>query len=145
MRDSRYVHVQLMTGVADNHGSLVTVVTLLSVNFPQMRVMGIRVDFIRFRRHFRIISMAPQADCHRNFLHRAGFPCWQPEQSMPLFLCLSPRKRPCAAWAGPDDERMESPQIHRTAIAEIKTIFSRCSCSFSSASQANRIRGCVRL
>ena len=56
-----------MAGGADIYGSLVTVVTLLAVNLPQLRIMGIRVDFIRFCRHFEIIPVASQADRHRNF------------------------------------------------------------------------------
>jgi hypothetical protein len=48
-------------------------VTLLAVNPPQMRVMGIRIEFIGLRRHLRVISMASQADRHRNILLRRVF------------------------------------------------------------------------
>ncbi len=52
----------------------------------------------------------------------AGFPCGSLSSPMPLFLCLSPRKRPWAAQVGPDGERTENPQTHKTAIAGIKIL-----------------------
>jgi hypothetical protein len=49
------------------------VVTLPAVKFPQMGVMGVRIESICFRRHLSVISMTPQADCHRNILLRRAF------------------------------------------------------------------------
>jgi hypothetical protein len=48
-------------------------VTLLAVKLPQMRVMGIRIEFICFRRHLPVISVAPQADCQWYILLRRAF------------------------------------------------------------------------
>jgi len=48
-------------------------VTLLAVQLPQMRVMGIRIEFIGSGRHVPVISMASQADLHRNILLRRVF------------------------------------------------------------------------
>jgi hypothetical protein len=66
-------HIHWMTSGAGIHGGLVSVVTLPAVKLPQMGVMGIRIEFIRFRRHLSVISMAPQADRHRNILLRRAF------------------------------------------------------------------------
>jgi len=70
----RHLHIELMTFVTGNHRSFVSVVTLAAVNLPQMRVMGIRVEFICFRHHLLVISMASEADRHRNILLRRAFP-----------------------------------------------------------------------
>ena len=50
-----------------------SVVTLPAVNLPQMRVMGIGVEFICFCSHLPVVSMTPQADGHLNVLLRWAF------------------------------------------------------------------------
>jgi hypothetical protein len=66
-------HIHWMTSGAGIHGGLVNMVTLLAVKLPQMRVMGIRIEFICFRRHLPVISVAPQADRQWNILLRRAF------------------------------------------------------------------------
>ena len=69
----RHLHIELMTFVTEIRRGLVSVVTLSAINLPQMRVMRIRVEFICFIRHLRVISMTPQADRPRNILLRRAF------------------------------------------------------------------------
>ena len=45
---------------------------------------------------------------------------WQPEQSMPLLLCASPREAPVAAQVGPGSEETENSQNNKTARTGIK-------------------------
>ena len=47
---------------------------------------------------------------------------WQPEQSVPLLLCLSAKKSPSVAKVGPDGKRKETPENQKRAIAGIKIL-----------------------
>jgi len=50
---SRHFHIYRMTSGTRIHGGLVGMVTFPAVKLPQMRVMGIRVEFTGSCRHLR--------------------------------------------------------------------------------------------
>jgi hypothetical protein len=108
----RYLHIHLMTFITEIHGGFVSVVTFTALNFAEMRVMGIWIEFVCFRRHLPVVSMAPQADGHRNILLRRVFFVTDCTVRSPVLVFVYQEK----AFGGPgrterqEDENPREPQ-----------------------------------
>ena len=117
---SRHLHIHEMTSDAGIHGGLVSMVTLLAVNLPQMRVMGIRIEFIGFRRHASgNLHGIPGRPPSEHFAS-AGLPYGSLSSPCPCSCVCLPGKFPGRPRSDRTAREREKPQTHKTAIAGIK-------------------------